>query len=122
MRRLTASLLAAGAVLMALSVCAEGAMTMTMSEMMCCAEHHDACDMAGMAESCCGTDRHTDTGMLKPARTDDTQVLALRHSVLARVVTPHGRLGLLSAPRPEPHIPPPDVRSGLDLLHAVLLI
>ena len=54
-QRLTASALAVGMVLMALSACAGGAMTM--SEMVCCVDHHGECPMADMGKSCCGSER-----------------------------------------------------------------
>ena len=69
-RRLIAAVLAVGVVLMAWSACASGALTM--SAMMCCADHHSDCDMTGMGGSCCGTDQHADIGMLQPERADDT--------------------------------------------------
>ena len=87
-RRFTASALAAGVLLMALSACASGAMTM--SEMVCCVEHHDACDLEGMAESCCGMDQQAhDVGVLKPERADDTQAQATQ-ALLASTSLPPG--------------------------------
>ncbi len=71
-RRVTSSLLAIGVGLMALSVCTSGAMTM--EEMVCCAEHHDECDMAGQGESCCGPDLQSDMGVLAAERSDTTHV------------------------------------------------
>ncbi len=119
MRRLTASGLAGGLVLMAWSACASGAMTM--SEMVCCAEHHDGCEMAGMAESCCGTAQHADIGMLKPERTDDTLALAT-HDRTAAILAPHDATNLGAWSQVEPntrfHNPPP----RRPLPHAVLLI
>ena len=43
---------------------------MTMAEMVCCAEHHDDCEMAGQAESCCASDLQSDMGVLATERTD----------------------------------------------------
>ena len=47
---------------------------MTMSEMVCCVEHHDECEMAGLAESCCAPDLHSDIGVLAPERSDTAYV------------------------------------------------
>lgn len=68
---------------MAWSTCASGAMSM--SDMVCCAEHHGECEMAGMPgkdASCCGADQHADVGMLKPERADNTPAPSLHHPVL----------------------------------------
>lgn len=74
MRRLTTSALTVGLVLMAWLPCASG--VMTMSEVVCCAEQQHECEMAGMAESCCGTDQHAGIGMLEPERGEDAPALA----------------------------------------------
>ena len=97
---------------------------MSMSEMVCCAEHHGECEMAGMTEACCGTSQHADIGMLEPERADDASALATvatYHSAVA--TTPPirglglsapsgtGASGSLRASRTNPH-----------LAHTVLLI
>jgi hypothetical protein len=46
-----------------------------MSEMVCCAEHHDDCEMAGQAESCCAPDLQSDMGVLVQERTDSSYVV-----------------------------------------------
>ncbi|HIE93798.1 MAG TPA: hypothetical protein EYQ83_13370 [Acidobacteria bacterium] len=76
-RRLTASALVVGRELMALSACAGGAMTM--SEMVCCVDHHGDCPMAEMGESCCGSDQDAGFGMLKAERADDTLASTIHH-------------------------------------------
>ena len=76
-RRLTASALAVGMVLMALSACAGGAMTI--SEMVCCVDHHGDCPMAEMGESCCASDQDAGFGMLKAERADDTLASTIHH-------------------------------------------
>ena len=119
MQRLTASVLAAGMVLMAWSACAGGAMTM--SEMLCCAEHHDACEMAGMAESCCGPDQHADIGMLKPERADDALVLAT-HDPVAATLAPHDATGRWAWSWVEVNTRSPHVPLHRHLLHTILLI
>ncbi len=120
MRRLTASGLAVGVVLMAWSACASGAMTM--SEMVCCAEHHDGCDMAGMGGgSCCGTDQHSDIGMLKPERADDTLAPTTHQLPIANVLsflTPRLLAGVGAESRGSFH----DLRRSSHLAHTVLLI
>ena len=110
-RRLAASVLAAGLVLMAWSTCASGAM---LSEMMCCAEGHGECEMAGMAESCCGPDRPADVGMLTHGPNDSPALTALTyHSAIASTPSIFGS-GLLATSgaqsrgafrgsRPRPH-------------------
>ena len=119
MRRLTASVLAAGLVLMAWSICASGAMTM--SEMMCCAEHHGECKMAGMAVSCCGTDQHTDVGMLEPERPDDKPALATYHSPAASTPSSFSSRRLATSGA-ESHRSFRDSRTRPHLAHTVLLI
>ena len=119
MRRLTASGLAVGVVLMAWSACASGAMTM--SEMVCCAEHHDGCEMAGAAESCCATDQHADIGMLRPERADEARAPAT-HDASAVTSTPHDAISLWAWSRAEPNTRSPHVPLHRHLLHNVLLI
>ncbi len=122
MPRLTASVLAAGLVLMAGAPCASGAVTM--SEMACCAEHQGECEMAGMAESCCGTDQHADVGMLEPERADDAPALTALttcHSAAASVPSVFS-LSLLATPDVESHGVFPDCRTRPHLAHTVLLI
>ena len=120
MRRLTASGLAVGVVLMVWSVCASGAMTV--SEMVCCAEHHDGCEMAGMGgRSCCGTDQHADVGMLKPERADDTLAPTTHQSPTANVlsfITPRRPGGVSTESRGSSH----ELRRSSHLAHTVLLI
>ena len=69
-RRVIGSWLAVSLSVMALSACTSG--PMTMSEMVCCAEHHDDCEMAGQAESCCAPDLQSDMSVLAAERTDTT--------------------------------------------------
>ena len=69
-RRVIGSWLAVSMSVMALSACTSG--PMTMAEMVCCAEHHDDCEMAGQAESCCAPDSQSDMGVLAVDRTDTT--------------------------------------------------
>ena len=120
MRRLTAAVLAAGVVLMAWSACGSGALTM--SAMICCAEHHGDCEMAGMGGgSCCGTDQHTDIGMLKPERADDTLAPTTHPLPLANVlsfVTPRLLAEVSAASRGLFH----DLQRRSHLAHTVLLI
>ncbi len=120
MRRLTASGLAAGVVLMVWSACGSGALTM--SAMMCCAEHHDDCEMAGMGGgSCCGTDQQSDIGMLKPERADDTVATTTHQSPIANVlsfITPRLLAGVSAESRGSFH----DLRRSSHLAHTVLLI
>ena len=71
-RRAIGTWLAVSMVVMALSACASG--PMTMSEIVCCAEHHGDCEMAGQAESCCAPDLQSDMGVLVPERTDSPYV------------------------------------------------
>ena len=121
-RRFTASVLAVGVVLMAWSTCASGAMPM--SEMVCCAEHHGECDMAGMPgkeASCCATDQHADVGMLKPERADTTPAPSLHHPVL-RVQTSFVFASSVQAVvRAEASLPF-STRQRSHLAHTVLLI
>ena len=85
-RRLTAAVLAAGLVVMAWSACGSGALAM--STMMCCAEHHGECEMAGMgAGPCCGTEQHSDIGMLLPERFDDTLAPTIHQSPITHVLS-----------------------------------
>ena len=120
MRRLIASGLAAGVVLMAWSACGSGALTM--SAMMCCAEHHGDCEMAGMGGgSCCGADQHSDIGMLKPERADDTFAPTTHQSPLANVlsfITPRRLAGVSAESRGSFH----DLQRSSHLAHTVLLI
>ena len=74
-RRFTGSLLAMSLTVMALSACASG--PMTMAEMIYCAEHHDDCDMAGQAESCCAPDLQSDMGVLVAAQSDTNRVASV---------------------------------------------
>ena len=119
-RRLTAAVLAAGVVLMAWSACGSGALTM--SAMMCCAEHHGDCEMAGMGGgSCCGTDQHSNIGMLKPERADNTLAPTTHHSPLANVqsfISSRLLAGVSAESRGLFH----DLRRRSHLAHTVLLI
>ena len=74
-RRFASSWLALSLTLMALSVCASGPMTIT--EMVCCAEHHDDCEMAGQAEPCCAPDLRSDMGVVAAERSDTTHMASL---------------------------------------------
>ena len=71
-RRVIGSWLAVSMSVMALSACTSG--PMTMSEMVCCAEHHHDCEMAAQAESCCAPDLQSDMGVLVQERTDSSSV------------------------------------------------
>ena len=119
-RRLTAAVLTAGLVVMAWSACGSGALTM--STMMCCAEHHGDCEMAGMgAGSCCGTEQHSDNGMLKPERADDTLATTIHQSPIAHAlsfITPCFLAGAGAEPGGAFH----DLRRSPHLAHTVLLI
>ena len=119
MRRLIASVLAGGVVLMVWSACASGAMTM--SEMACCAEHYQGCEMAGMGESCCATDRHADIGMLKPERPDDALATAALDASAA-TLTAHHTTSLWAWSWVEPIPKSRHVSLVRHLLHDVLLI
>lgn len=120
MRRLTVAVLAAGVVLMAWSACGNGALTM--SAMMCCAEHHGDCEMAGRGGgSCCGTDQHSDIGMLKPERADDTLAPTTHRLPIAHVLsftTPRLLAGVTAKSCSSFH----DLRRRSHLAHTVLLI
>ena len=83
--RLTGSFVAVSLTLMALSACASG--PMTMAEMVCCADHHDECEMARQAASCCGVDLQSDMGVLAAVRSDTTLIAPVA-SQLA-VTPPH---------------------------------
>ena len=71
-RRLTSSFVAVSLMLMALSACASG--PMTIAEMICCVDHHDDCEMAGQAESCCAPDQPSGMSMTAKGRADTTHV------------------------------------------------
>ena len=118
MRRLIASVIAGGVVLMAWSACGSA---MTMSEMVCCAEHHQGCEMAGTAESRCATDRYTDIGMLKPERPDDALATATLDAAAA-TLPPHSTTSLWAWSRVAPTPRSRHVPLVRHLLHDVLLI
>ena len=80
-RRLTSSLIIASLTLMALSACASG--PMTMAEMVCCADHHGECEMAGQAASCCGVDLQSDMGVLAAERSDTILVAPVASQLVA---------------------------------------
>ena len=90
-RRLTGSFVAVSLTLMALCACASG--PMTMAEMVCCADHHDECEMAGQAASCCGLDLQSDMGVLAAERSDTTLVAPVASQL---VVTPPHQTPVLS--------------------------
>jgi|AP95_1055475.scaffolds.fasta_scaffold60727_2 hypothetical protein len=118
-QRLTASALAVGMVLMALSACAGGAMTM--SEMVCCVDHHGECPMADMGKSCCGSDQDAGFGMLKAERADDTLASTIHHVPVGHVqsfLTP----GLLAGARADFGGLFHDLPQRAPLAHTVLLI
>ncbi len=83
-RRVIGSWLAVSMGVTALAACTSG--PMTMSEMVCCAEHHDDCKMAGQAESCCAPDLQSQMGVLAAERADSYAVDAAGH--VALVSTP----------------------------------
>ena len=121
-RRFTGSLVAVSLTLMALSVCASGPMTIT--EMVCCAEHHDDCQMAGQAESCCAPDFGSDMGALAAERSVATHVASMDSHMVA--TQPHQAAALLSTLRSSAFI---GTLSALDgaavrplLLSTILLI
>jgi hypothetical protein len=121
-RRFTGSLVAVSLTLMALSVCASGPMTIT--EMVCCAEHHDDCQMAGQAGSCCTPDFGSDMGALAAERSVTTHVASMDSHMVA--TQPHQAPALLSTVRSSALI---ETLSALDgaaarplLLSTILLI
>ncbi len=93
-RRFTGSLVAMSLTLMALSVCASGPMTIT--EMVCCAEHHDECNMAGQRESCCGPDLQSDMGMLAPEHPDTVQAFPAASQIMIAVTDAADALSTVS--------------------------
>ena len=119
-RRGIGSWLAVSMSVMALSACTSG--PMTMSEMVCCAGHHDECDMAGQAESCCAPDLQSDMGVLAAERTETTYAMdAATH--LAVLPTPQaGNLLTLDTSAFVETCAAFSVRSRPDLLNTVLLI
>lgn len=119
-RRVIGSWLAVSISVMALSACTSG--PMTMSEMVCCADHHDECEMAGQAESCCAPDLQSDMGVLAAERTDTTYATdAATH--LAVLPTPQaGNLLTLDTSAFVETSSLLSVRSRPDLLTTVLLI
>jgi len=84
-RRVIGSWLAVSLSVMALSACTGG--PMTMSEMVCCADHHDECDMAGQGESCCGPDLQSDMGVLAAELSDTTHLASVASHIA--VTQPH---------------------------------
>lgn len=118
-RRLLAAALVAAFSGSAWSACASG--TLTASQMVCCAEHHDECDMANMTESCCSTDERTRIEILKPERADETLVPATYLSVAALELR-DVPVSLLAASYMEPRTSSRSPRLRPHLLHAVLLI
>ena len=80
-RRIIGSLLGIGVAVMASSGCTSGAMTM--AEMACCSVDHEPCEMAGHAESCCGTDLQSNLGMAAPERSDAAQIAPLTRELAA---------------------------------------
>ena len=94
---------------------------MTMSEMVCCAEHHGECEMAGMAGSCCETDQHADAGMFVPERLDDTLAPTADRSVMSVLpffIAPYRLARAGAESRGSFH----DLRRRFHLAHTVLLI
>lgn len=119
-RRLTGSFLATSVALMALSACASG--PMTMAEMVCCAEHHDDCEMAGQAESCCASDLQSDMGVLATERTDTAHVADVASQLVDLPERRGGTLAVLDAVRFAQNVSVLDIRSRPSPLSAVLLI
>ena len=118
-RRGIGSWLAVSLSVMALSACTSG--PMTMSEMVCCAGHHDECEMAGQAQSCCAPDLQSDMGVRAAERTDTTHATDAA-SRLAVLPTPQtGHLLTLAAAFVET-CSLLSVRSQPDPLSTVLLI
>ena len=119
MRRLTTSMLTAGLVLMSWATCASG--TMTMSEMACCTESRDGCEMADMVESFCETSQNADVEMLEPERADDAAAATTWQSILANVHVPFTP-SLLAESGVESRGLLSDSRTRPPLAHTVLLI
>ncbi len=121
-RRLISSFVAVSLMLMALSACASG--PMTMAEMVCCADHHDECEMAGQAASCCGVDLQSDMGVLAAERSDMTLVAPVASQLV--VTPPHQATVLMSPLDPSTFIEAlsgfDDARSRPSQLSTVLLI
>ena len=89
-RRLTSSFVAVSLTLMALSACTSG--PMTMAEMVCCADHHDECEMVGQ-KACCGGDLQSDLGVLAAERSDTFLVAPVASQLVA--APPHQATVLL---------------------------
>ena len=120
-RRLASSFVAVSLMLMALSACASG--PMTMAEMVCCADHHDECEMVGQAASCCGVDLQSDMGVLAAERSDTTLVAPVASQLVA--TPPHQAtvpLPLDTSPFVETLSGFDDARSKPSQLSTVLLI
>ena len=120
-RRVIGSWLAVSLAVMALSACTSG--PMTMSEMVCCAEHHDECEMAGQGESCCAPDFQSDMGVLAAERSETTHVASVASQIA--VTQPHqvdALSTLLASAFVEPLSAHYGARSRPFLLNTVLLI
>jgi len=120
-RRLTGAALAVSMIFMALAACTSGAMTT--AAMVCCADHHDECEMAGQAESCCAPDLQSDLGVLAPERSDTFPVTLIVSQVAVTLTdgsTALSQLAASSSARTPVAFHHPKPR--LHLLNTVLLI
>ena len=68
-RRVTGLLLSVSLAVVAVSACTSSN-AMAMAEMVCCAEHHDNCEMASQMQTCCPSDLQSAVAMLAPERTE----------------------------------------------------
>ncbi len=107
-------------IVMALSACASG--PMTMSEIMCCAEHHDDCEMSGQAESCCAPDLQSDMGVLAPERSDTAYSADAASQVVVLPEPQVAAVSVLDAVRFAQRFSVLDVRSRPSPLGTVLRI
>ena len=95
---------------------------MTMSEMICCAELHDECTMAGEAESCCAPDLQSDMGALVAERTDAVHAAAAASHVAVLQTHQTAVLSTFDTSAFVARFSPGNVRSHPDRLNTVLLI